>query len=134
MTLSYTDIWVGEDPEVEENRGNTILIREDGNNYVLIADVIIRFDFREPIIGFESPVGNSDVPYPFAWTEDSYVLFPRDRSGLVAELIRSEEVDDVDPYETYYSMQVRGGKIGAKFRDRIGNNVTSSEIIGERLY
>jgi len=42
--------------------------------YVFIGHVISIFETDEPIINYVSPVGNSDVPYPYAETENKIYL------------------------------------------------------------
>ena len=47
--------------------GNTILLQKNKNTYVLIYIGIEEFKvFNDEIVKFVSPVGNNDVPYPYA--------------------------------------------------------------------
>jgi len=74
--------------------GSTILI-ELNNKYILISNKIYEFETKEPIIKFVSIMGNSNVPYPFALTQNyAYCLngfryFERD-------------FGDIDPYIVLY--------------------------------
>ena len=55
--------------------GNTILLEDADGSYVHIGNRISRFHPKEPIAEFRSPVGNSNVPYPFATTANyTYTL------------------------------------------------------------
>ena len=46
------------------------------DHYMFVGDRIIVFKTRgDPIVDFRSPIGNSDVPYPYAvGTENTYLL------------------------------------------------------------
>jgi hypothetical protein len=54
--------------------GNTVLLKvksEDNTNcYIYIGDYIMEFHTPKPIIEYYSPVGNNDVSYPIALTDD----------------------------------------------------------------
>jgi hypothetical protein len=53
--------------------GNTILVKPTSENeYIYIGDGIKEFKTNEPVVHYQSPIGNNDVPYPFAITE-SYI-------------------------------------------------------------
>ena len=71
--------------------------------YVFVGTCVLAFGTRSPIVSFVSPVGNSDVPYPYAV----------DRSGVVYLLIegvtlmpagkdKGAPVYAEDPYGYYY--------------------------------
>lgn len=49
-----------------EFTGNSILVHEKNHNYVWIGERIIRFTTEVDIEEFVSPVGNNDMPYPWA--------------------------------------------------------------------
>jgi hypothetical protein len=50
--------------------GNTILLQVTNSEYIYIQSSIERFKVLAPIVKFVSPVGNNNVPYPFAVDED----------------------------------------------------------------
>ena len=50
----------------KEFDGNSILLRLDEKKYVSVSMEIYEFTINDDIITYYSPVGNSDVPYPFA--------------------------------------------------------------------
>ena len=55
--------------------GNSILLKLSKNKYVYIGSVIYSFTSYNEITTFISPVGNSDVPYPYAIDEkNNYYL------------------------------------------------------------
>lgn len=49
--------------------GNTILLDMGNNEYVFIGNEIWSFDTKGKIIKYISPIGNNDVPYPYAIDE-----------------------------------------------------------------
>jgi hypothetical protein len=46
--------------------GNTILLQITKNSYTYIGNKIYTFTTNSQIIEYESPIGNNDVPYPYA--------------------------------------------------------------------
>jgi len=85
--------------------GNTILFRAPGGdapaenlNYVHVGRDITKFTALSRIVRFVSPVGNSDVPYPYAVDVD-------DNTYLIIEgviLAPSDRCPEEDPYDYYY--------------------------------
>jgi hypothetical protein len=52
--------------------GNTILLQIKKNNYIYIGSKIYSFKTDSEIIDYKSPVGNNDVPYPYAIDMNGY--------------------------------------------------------------
>ena len=46
--------------------GNSFLLQFDSGRYIYVGDSVYGFKTKNEIIEFVSPVGNSDVPYPYA--------------------------------------------------------------------
>ena len=59
----------------KEFDGNTILIEIKDKRYCLVAERIVEFSTKDSIEKFESPVGNSDVPYPLAYGSQNVYVF-----------------------------------------------------------
>jgi len=80
--------------------GNSILLKIDENEYVFIGDQIYSFKTTNEIIKFVSPVGNNDVPYPYAIDDKDYYYFllAPDSGILPAGCIDNKN----DPYNYYY--------------------------------
>lgn len=76
--------------------GNTILIELYDKVYMYIGERIYTFQTREKIIDYKSPMGNSDVPYPFATSENYYYLMNEEiyYDKMLAK--------NNDPYGVYY--------------------------------
>jgi len=75
----YIEVFIGEDSD-PENLGNTILIHtaqsDESNQYTMIDGEIFTFRIKDTILELKSPVGNSDVPYPYAvGKKNVYVLW-----------------------------------------------------------
>jgi hypothetical protein len=91
--------------------GNTILLHMKDLTYIWIGECIYQFDALFPITTFVSPVGNSDVPYPFAFdtNKNCYLL-----TEYVCVASVPEENQE-DPYDWYYDtcgqMGERYGKL-----------------------
>ena len=80
--------------------GNSILLQIAKNKYVFIGHIIFSFTSKSEIKKFVSPVGNSDVPYPYAIDIDG-------RYYLMIENIIIDKITNIkkygnDPYEYYY--------------------------------
>lgn len=81
--------------------GNTILSKRTtgDNEYVYIGERVLMFRTYSPIVTYESPVGNNDVPYPYAIdTEENYYLMI-ERVILISPIIPR----NTDVYSYYYS-------------------------------
>ena len=84
--------------------GNSILLKLDNLKYMFIGEKIYTFTTLNNITIFESPVGNSDVPYPYAIdSEENYYFLIGDihDSGIL-------KIDDISkrnyPYSYFYYM------------------------------
>lgn len=83
--------------------GNTILLHINDNNYVYIGAQIYKFKSFGKIIKYESPVGNNDVPYPYAIDENgkTYLMI----EDVVLNNFKKNSVYD-NPYYYYYHYQL----------------------------
>lgn len=71
----FIGFWPGFDTGIyTTSHGNSVLIQETKTQYIYIGSEIYRFETSEEISDFISPIGNSDVPYPVAYSEN-YVYF-----------------------------------------------------------
>ena len=95
----YERILIGKDM-YGRHKGNSILVHLDENRYVFIGHCIYEFRTRhgEQIEEYVSPIGNSDVPYPYAVGEQ-FVYFMLDRATMPRELI---DLTSDRVYSQYY--------------------------------
>lgn len=72
-SLEYTpkEIFIG--GETKEDEGNSILLNLDKLEYVFIGEYIFSFTAQNKIKKYFSPMGNSDVPFPYAIDEKNKV-------------------------------------------------------------
>lgn len=70
----YTSAFLGIDIHRPYNGINSSVLEIGPNKYVFIGDKLYEFDTPEPIIDYSSPIGNNDVPYPFALSENYIYL------------------------------------------------------------
>jgi hypothetical protein len=83
--------------------GNTILLEMMNNECIFIGNIIWSFDAKEKIDKYISPVGNNDVPYPYAIDKDKNVY-------LITENVIIKHRDDIakkmakydNPIDYYY--------------------------------
>jgi len=89
-------IFVGTSPEHGKGfNGNSLLLKKSKNQYIFVGDSIFSFESEAEICKFSSPVGNNDVPYPWAADVDG-------RCYLVIENTVLSAVPEGDPYEYFY--------------------------------
>jgi hypothetical protein len=112
MIHHFTDlrrVMIGESPLIPmtefsgahgpEFKGNTILLEKSDGSYVLISDSIIHFTTLSKIVQFVSPVGNNNVPYPYALDKsDKFYIFTEN-----AILEQVPESQREDPVEYFYN-------------------------------
>lgn len=80
---NYLKIFIGDDLAYGYT-GNSVLIQKSNTRYMYISGSIKEFKCPEQIIEFHAPVGNSDVPYPFAVTENGrFILFEDSRDNTM---------------------------------------------------
>jgi hypothetical protein len=90
--VSSEDIWLGDNllslsayfPR-GSGKGNSILIKIGPHQYVYIGHIIYSFKMEnDEIVKYYSPIGNGDVPYPYAVGKD-YVYFLLDKKRVAIE-------------------------------------------------
>ena len=100
-----TDFSGGWGPEFD---GNSILLKTNDLKYIFIGHKIFSFKPQGEIIKFVSPVGNNDVPYPYAIdTNDNFYL-------LIENVIVKNipENAQADPHYYYYDRTLITENIG----------------------
>jgi hypothetical protein len=77
--------------------GNTNLIKLSDKRYVYVGETIFEFSTLNNIVDYQSPVGNSDVPYPYAVDEKGNYYLMLDK--VIVNF--PEKVED--PYDKYWN-------------------------------
>ncbi len=78
--------WSGFDASPYKSHGNSILIKISDKKYIYVGQIIYSFNTDQAITDYISYMGNSDVPYPVAYSDD-YVYFFLDKKIVpIAEL------------------------------------------------
>ncbi len=104
LSTSHLKVFIG-DNDLKDNHyakkgmfpGNSILIKVSPQKYIYVGDQIYSFKTDDPITSYYSPLGNNQVPYPYAVGEKS-VYFMLDRIAVPVEQIDLKE----DGYGQYY--------------------------------
>lgn len=73
-TTKFLGYWYGYDTSIYQYDGNTIMIQVQKHKYICIGTEIYSFETNEVITDFIAHIGNNDVPYPVAYS-DNYVYF-----------------------------------------------------------
>lgn len=104
----YENIWIGDNELNDHNYaakdiypGNSILVHLSGKHYLYIGSEIYKFnvDNDDQIISYFSPVGNSDVPYPYAIGQRR-AYFMLDKKSIPVDMIDAT----VDGYQQFYDI------------------------------
>ena len=86
-SFNASKVFIGKSPKIAMTKfsggygkkydGNTILLHLKQNDYVLISGIGLQnFKLKnDKIVKFYSPLGNNDVPYPFALGNKNYYFF-----------------------------------------------------------
>ena len=82
-------------------KGSSILACIKENQYVYIGSEIYSFRTTEPIVAYESPVGSSETPYPYAVGEE-YTYFMLDKEKVPNLLLDLKK----DAYGQFYGYTV----------------------------
>ena len=112
-----SNIFIGKSPENEMTKfsggygpnfdGNSILVHIKDNEYIYIGSEIFRFHSFAEIIDYKSPVGNSDVSYPYAIDkENNYYLMIEDvvinkNSNILILFSLSQYLILIDPFALF---------------------------------
>lgn len=98
------DITQSSDGNGETFDGNSVLIKIETNKYVFIGNSIFSFNTNSQIISYFSPIGNNDVPYPYAILEngDIYLMIEHVILKNNLNLINYMSNQFNDPYSYYY--------------------------------
>jgi len=97
-SFECANVFIGQDPNNQsiETIGNTILLQLSNCQYVFIGGCIKMFQTSNTIVEYVSPIGNSDVPYPYAIDDmDNYYL-------LIEDVVISGRQIIGDIYGYYY--------------------------------
>jgi hypothetical protein len=87
--------------------GNSVLLHENELNYVYVGESVKRFQAITPIVQYVSPVGNNDVPYPYAIDKlNNYYLM------IENVVLNSAHMLVEEPYNYYYHADLITDDIG----------------------
>lgn len=129
---TYKNIWYGENDKWNRGKywkkGNSILLQIGENKYVYIGSKIFAFNAKsgDTINKYFSPIGNSDVPYPYAVGE-KYTYFMIEDAAVLNEWLDSEK----EPYSQVYGREP--GRDGDKIKENDKEPFDNVVIIHKRL-
>ena len=73
ITFTAGKVFVGQSPKHGARfDGNSLLLHLEGLKYVFVGETVFSFTAKSPITKYVSPVGNNDVPYPWAMDEQGF--------------------------------------------------------------
>lgn len=116
--------------------GNTILLKMNDTTYIYIGGKMFSFTAINPIVSYHSPVGNNDVPYPYAIdSEKKYYLLIENVVLNSSKELEDYIINNNDPYEYYYkaSLITKDRGLGRKPLFQNNSNIIKF-YIGKELY
>eukprot|EP01124_Arcella_intermedia_P033303 TRINITY_DN7950_c0_g1_i1.p1 TRINITY_DN7950_c0_g1~~TRINITY_DN7950_c0_g1_i1.p1 ORF type:complete len:158 (+),score=13.89 TRINITY_DN7950_c0_g1_i1:74-547(+) len=95
----YKRVFIGDHPS-GPYPGNTLLVQTSDNKYTYVGESIyvFRVEDGDQIVEYHSPVGNSDVPYPYAIGKVN-TYFMLDREWISNKSLNLKK----DGYDQFYS-------------------------------
>jgi hypothetical protein len=145
LETKYTEIFLNKppkkifnDPIYGHEKGSSILLKLSANNYLFIGDTIFKFKTKnqDKILYFVSPIGNSDVVYPYAvGVGYTYLLLADDK---FIYLDNNLLVPNKSAYDQYYKYSLKleqynykKNKITNKLREELKEEISAAKIIAD---
>lgn len=107
--------------------GNSILLELTGGKYIYIGSEIYQFTPKSTILSFTSPVGNSDIPYPFAMDEENIYFMLYAVYVPIKYLPKMSKTQMTDLYAYFY------GHDGNIPLEKYGKKIKGVKMIQKRL-
>jgi hypothetical protein len=111
LSIKYMRLFIGNSPNNTMTKfsggygprfqGNSLLVHITGLKYIAIGPSIFEFTAKAPITSYISPVGNNDVPYPYA-TDTRANIYLISELVMLAPLRLYHLMIRDDPYTDYY--------------------------------
>ncbi|CAE6966622.1 unnamed protein product [Symbiodinium natans] len=113
VSFSADRVFVGQSPEHSVAfDGNSILLHLEDLKYVFIGEEVFSFAAKSRITRFVSPVGNSDVPYPWAMDEQGFCYLMTSSVILSGKNLGDSNAADFDPYDIFFDRSLITADIG----------------------
>jgi hypothetical protein len=125
-----------QDKATDELYGNTILLKMNDTNYIYIGCKIFSFTTEYLIISYHSPIGNNDIPYPYAIdSEKNYYLLIEGVMLKNSKELETFVINNNDPYEYYYKASLITEDRGLGRKPLFQNNFNIMRFyIGKEIY
>lgn len=129
-TITYEHIFIGVGDDMGDNGykeddiiGNSILVQINKQKYMYIGSTIFSFSTQDEIIDYFSPIGQNDIPFPYA--------IGKTYTYLMAEkkYIHNEKLKVEDPYTQYYNHDMKYSKFTKFFKDLHTEQIHGRECI-----
>jgi len=138
----YSKVFVGHDSSVNKKfgEGNSLLfcINDSKHIYTFVGHRVVVFEAQDKIDKYDSPIGNSDVPYPVAFSKQ-YCYFMLDNICLPNKFERDGQEHDYrssgpEAYQLFYTMYVwtKNKKITKEFDANKKKVTFPHEILDKR--
>jgi len=120
----------------DEFDGNSLLLKISDSACIYIGEKIMLFNTMYPIVAYYSPVGNNDVPYPYAVdSANNYYLIIEDIIIKSNQVLEKYLAEDETPYDYYYNATLISDDIGCGSKPIYKNNFNINKFyIGKESY
>ncbi len=122
----------------DEFDGNSILLKVSDSTCIYVGEKIMLFHTTYPIISYHSPVGNNDVPYPYAIDSAyNYYLIIEDVIIKSTDQLQNYLDNEELPYDYYYHANLITNDMGKipNGKPMFENNFNISKFyIGKESY
>ena len=132
LSMQYLEIFPGVDPDEPDYLGNTVLLQIAPRIYYYIGgrDSFL-FKTDDKIVEYFSPIGNSDVPYPYAvGTRNVYLMIEDGYIGI--DKFEKQGRVPADPYSIFYK-HVPNQLVWFQFKDTYLDKVKEMEHVLENI-
>ena len=110
---AFLKYWIGKDSKDNDGaafgHGNSMLFQLTKKKYMFVGRYVFTFE-SEQIISYHSPIGGSDVPYPYAIGENNTYLM------IEQVYVPNHSQKNKDPYDDYYTNKTTKSNAFKKFR------------------
>lgn len=120
----------------DEFDGNSILLKVNDTTSIYVGEKIMLFHTLNPIVSYHSPVGNNDVPYPWAVdSENNHYLIIEEVIVKSSPVLEQYFANEKEPYSYYYDANLITEDLGCNRKPLFANEFNITKFyIGKESY
>ena len=100
LCTNYSNVFIGDDKKDKLGYGNSILINTKDKEYIFICENIVKFNTKDKIVKYYSPIGNSSVPYPYGLDKkgNTYLIYDDNKNKKIVPVLKGKYKDAWNDY------------------------------------